>query len=110
MNFPLVISQIQNDPDSIVDFEGLTTMANNNALTVDKLREVVTNLAAGANITETTTQTLGDVLNSLLPGLMPLILTLAAMYLMKEKNVKPITLILGIFVLGIAMYALGIMG
>lgn len=110
MNFPLVISQIQNDPDSIVDFEGLTEMANNNALSVDKLREFVMNLSAGANITETTAQTLGDVFNSLLPGLMPLVLTLVAMYLMKEKNVKPITLILGIFVLGIAMYALGIMG
>ncbi len=110
MNFPMVISQIQNDPESIVDFEGLVEMANNNAVTVDKLREIVTDLAAGANITETTVQTLGDVFNSLLPGLMPLILTLVAMYLMKERNVKPITLIFGIFVLGIAMYALGIMG
>lgn len=110
MNFPMVISQIQNDPDSIVDFEGLAEMANNNTVTVDKLREIVTNLAGGANITETTTQTLGNVFNSLLPGLMPLILTLIAMYLMKERNVKPITLIFAIFVLGIAMYALGVMG
>ena len=110
MNFPLVVSELQNDTDSIVDFEGLAEMANNNMLTVDKLREVTSHLAAGGNISETTTQTLGDVFNSLLPGLMPLILTLAAMYLMKEKNVSPITLIFAIFALGIVMYALGIMG
>lgn len=110
MNFPMVISEIQNDANSIVDFEGLTEMANNNALTVDKLRDVVSNLAGGYNITETTVQSLGDVLNSLLPGLMPLVLTLVSMYLMREKNVKPITLIFAIFVLGIVLNALGIMG
>lgn len=110
MNFPMVISEIQNDANSIVDFEGLTEMANNNALTVDKLRDVVSNLAGGYNITETTVQSLGDVLNSLLPGLMPLVLTLVSMYLMRKKNVKPITLIFAIFVLGIVLNALGIMG
>lgn len=110
MNFPMVISEIQNDADSIVDFEGIVEMANNNSLTVDKLREIVMHLSSGGSITDTTVQTLGDVLNSLLPGLMPLILTLVSMYLMKEKNVKPITLIFVIFVLGIVMYSLGIMG
>lgn len=110
MNFPMVISEIQNDPNSIVDFDGIVEMANNNSLTVDKLRELVMNLSSGGNITDTTVQTLGDVLNSLLPGLMPLILTLVSMYLMKEKNVKPITLIFVIFALGIVMYSLGIMG
>ncbi len=109
MNFPVVISEIQNDADTIVDFEGLTEMANNNVVTVEKLQEVATDIMGGANLTNTTVQTLGDILDSLLPGLMPLILTVAAMYLMKNKNVSPITLILGIFVLGIVMYALGIM-
>src|SRR5699024_4043947 len=109
MNFPVVISEIQNDADTIVDFEGLTEMANNNVVTVEKLQEVATDIMGGANLTNTTVQTLGDILDSLLPGLMPLILTVTAMYLMKNKNVSPITLILGIFVLGIVMYALGIM-
>lgn len=108
MNFPVVISELQND--SMVDFEGLAEMANNNVVTVDKLREIVSGVLGGGNLTETTVQTLGDVFNSLLPGLMPLLLTLAAMYLMKKKNVSAITLIFAIFGLGIAMYALGIMG
>lgn len=108
MNFPVVISELQND--SMVDFEGLAEMANNNVVTVDKLREIASGVLGGGNLTETTVQTLGDVFNSLLPGLMPLLLTLAAMYLMKKKNVSAITLIFAIFGLGIAMYALGIMG
>ena len=109
MNFSIVISEIQNDADTIVDFEGLTEMANNNIVTVEKIQEIAMDIMDGANITNTTVQTLGDILDSLLPGLMPLILTVVAMYLMKKKNVSPIVLILGIFVLGIAMYALGIM-
>lgn len=110
MNFTLPISELQNDANSIVDFEGLAEMANNNMLTVEKLREVTTHLMSGGNIGETTVQTLGDVFNSLLPGLMPLVLTLVAMYLMKKKNVSAITLIFAIFGLGILMYALGVMG
>ena len=110
MNFPLVISRIQNDADSMVDFKGLTEMANNNAVTVEKLQEITTQITSGMNISDTTVQTLGDIFNELLPGLMPLILTFIALYLMKEKDVKAITLIFGIFVLGIAMYALNIMG
>lgn len=109
MNFPLVISRLENDPDTIVDFPELAEMANNNAVTVDKLREVTNQIMEGMNIGETTVQTLGDIFNELLPGLMPLILTFAAIYLLKEKNVKATTLIFGIFILGIAMYALGIM-
>ena len=108
MNFPLVISELQND--TVIDFEGLAEMANNNMVTVDKLREIASGVVGGGNMTDTTVQTLGDVFNSLLPGLMPLILTLVAMYLMKKKNVSAITLIFGIFILGIGLYALGIMG
>src|SRR5690625_3994236 len=110
MNFPLVISQLENDSQSMVDFQELADMANANAVTVDKLREVTTQIMDGLNINETTVQTLGDVFNELLPGLMPLLLTLAAMYLMKKKNVSAITLIFGIFILGIVLNALGVMG
>lgn len=109
MNFPVVLSEVQNDADSIVDFEGLAEMANNNMLTVDKLRDITNNLMSGANVNETTVQTLGDVFNELLPGLMPLILTFLCIWLLREKEVSAITLIFGIFVLGIAMYSLGIM-
>lgn len=109
MNFPVVISELQNDADSMVDFNGLADLANANAVTADKLREVTGQIMDGLNMSDTTVQTLGDIFNELLPGLMPLVLTFLAIYLMKEKDVKPTTLIFGIFILGIAMYALGIM-
>lgn len=109
MNFPLVISEIENDPASIVDFQGLVDQANNNAVTVEKFKEVLLGIASGQNVNETTVQTLGEIFNQLIPGLMPLLLTFFAMYLLR-KNVKSLYIILFIFVLGIAMYALGIMG
>lgn len=109
MNFPLVISEIENDPASIVDFQGLVDQANNNAVTVEKFKEVLLGVASGQNVNETTVQTLGEIFNQLIPGLMPLLLTFFAMYLLR-KNVKSLYIILFIFVLGIAMYALGIMG
>lgn len=109
MNFPLVISQIENDPASMVDFQGLVDQANNNAVTVEKLKEVILGVANGQNVDATTVQTLGEVFNQLIPGLMPLLLTFFAMYLLR-KNVKSLYIILFIFVFGIAMYALGIMG
>lgn len=109
INFPLVISEIENDPASIVDFQGLVDQANNNAVTVEKFKEVLLGVASGQNVNETTVQTLGEIFNQLIPGLMPLLLTFFAMYLLR-KNVKSLYIILFIFVLGIAMYALGIMG
>ncbi len=56
----------------------------------------------------TVIQTMQDVLNSLIPGLVPLLLTFAAMKLL-EKKVNPIYLIFGLFAVGIAGYALGLM-
>lgn len=110
MNFPLVISELDVEANDMVDFNGLVEMANNNNLTVAKLQEVTTQIKDGLSITDTTVQTLGDIFNELLPGLMPLVLTFIALYLMKDKDVSPITLIFGIFILGIVMNAIGIMG
>ena len=56
----------------------------------------------------TVIQTMQDVLDSLIPGLVPLLLTFAAMKLL-EKKVNPIYLIFGLFAVGIAGYALGLM-
>lgn len=53
-------------------------------------------------------QTMQDVLNSLMPGLVPLLLTFGAMKLL-EKEVNPLWLIFGLFAIGIAGYGLGLM-
>ena len=109
MNFPLVISELENDAKNIVDFQGLAEMANDNTVTVDKLRDITNSIMSGNPVNEMNVQTLGDVFNELLPGMMPLILTFVVLWLMRKKDVNPITLILAIFVLGIIMYSLGVM-
>jgi PTS system mannose-specific IID component len=52
--------------------------------------------------------TLQDNLDSLLPGLMPLVLTLFCMWLLK-KNVSPIVIIIGLFIVGIAGHVVGLL-
>lgn len=109
MNFPLVLSQVDNDPASMVDFKGLVELANKNVLTVDKIREVTMQIMDNWNVDSVNTTTLGDVFNQLIPGLMPLLLTFGCIYLLKKK-VSSITLIFSIFLIGIVLYSLGVMG
>ena len=54
------------------------------------------------------TTTIQDILNQLMPGLIPLILTFICMRLLK-KRINAIWIIFGLFFLGIAGYGLGIM-
>ena len=109
MNFPAVISEVTNQEDAIVNFDGLVEAANNGNVTADSFRDVINQISSGQLVNTTTATTLGDVFNQLLPGMMPLLLTLACMYLLKRK-VSATTLIFSIFVIGIVLYVLGIMG
>lgn len=59
--------------------------------------------SAGEQVT-TTVQT---ILDSLMPGLVPLLMTFACMWLLR-KNVNPLIIILGLFALGIVGYAIGL--
>ena len=59
--------------------------------------------SAGEQVT-TTVQT---ILDSLMPGIVPLLMTFACMYLLR-KNINPLVIILGLFALGIIGYAIGL--
>lgn len=59
--------------------------------------------SAGEQVT-TTVQT---ILDSLIPGIVPLLMTFACMWLLR-KNVNPLIIILGLFALGIVGYAIGL--
>lgn len=59
--------------------------------------------SAGEQVT-TTVQT---ILDSLMPGIVPLLMTFACMWLLR-KNVNPLIIILGLFALGIIGYAIGL--
>lgn len=109
MNFPMVISTVTNDTDSLVNFDGVVDAANSGNVTVDSIREVVNQIQGGYNVNPTTSTTLGGVFDSILPGLMPLALTLICVWLLRKK-VSPIAIIFGLFIVGIAGYVVGIFG
>ena len=58
---------------------------------------------------EVVTTTVQGILDQLMPGLVPLLLTFACMWLLRKK-VNPLWIIVGFFVIGIAGYAVGLLG
>ena len=56
---------------------------------------------------EQVTTTVQSILDSLMPGIVPLLMTFACMWLLR-KNVNPLIIILGLFALGIVGYAIGL--
>ncbi|MHA5106611.1 PTS system mannose/fructose/sorbose family transporter subunit IID [Oenococcus oeni] len=72
------------------------------------IREALTEQANGLSLTKIQTTTLQQNLDSLIPGLMALLLTFACMWLLKKK-VSPIIIILGIFVIGVGGHLLGLL-
>lgn len=109
MNFPMVISKVDVDPKSMVNFSGMVQAANEGKLNENQIREVVNQINGGLNVNPVNSQTLGDMFDQLIPGLMPLLLTLGCMWLLRKK-VNPITIIFGLFVVGIIGYVLNIFG
>ncbi|WP_303973807.1 PTS system mannose/fructose/sorbose family transporter subunit IID [Streptococcus merionis] len=78
------------------------------AVTGTELQGILGDALNGLSLTPTQTQTLQGQLDSLIPGFAGLMLTFLCMYLLKKK-VSPITMIVGIFIVGIIARVLGIM-
>ncbi|MEQ9764172.1 PTS system mannose/fructose/sorbose family transporter subunit IID [Streptococcus jiangjianxini] len=73
-----------------------------------ELQGILGQAMSGLSLTPEKTNSLQGQLDSLIPGLMGLILTFVCMWLLKKK-VSPITMIIGLFVLGILARLAGIM-
>ncbi|MGX7776300.1 PTS system mannose/fructose/sorbose family transporter subunit IID [Streptococcus pluranimalium] len=73
-----------------------------------ELQGILGDALGGLSLTAERTNTLQGQLDSLIPGLMGLILTFICMWLLKKK-VSPITMIVGLFVLGVLARLAGIM-
>ncbi len=58
---------------------------------------------------QTRVTTVQTILDQLMPGLVPLLLTFACMWLLRKK-VNPLWIIVGFFVIGIAGYSVGLLG
>lgn len=73
-----------------------------------ELQGILGDALSGLSLTPTQAQTLQGQLDTLIPGLMGLLLTFLCMWLLKKK-VSPITMIIGLFIVGIVARLLGIM-
>lgn len=77
-------------------------------VTGEELQGILGQFADGLSLTAERTNTLQGQLDSLIPGLMGLLLTFLCMWLLKKK-VSPIVIIISLFVVGIVARLLGIM-
>ena len=77
-------------------------------VTGKKKKKILGEVASGLSLTSEQTNTLQGQLDSLIPGLMGLLLTFLCMWLLKKK-ISPITIIIALFIVGIAARFFGIM-
>jgi PTS system mannose-specific IID component len=100
INFILKVSSVtaELEPGQYIDWANLPAGS-------EGIHQALSQYAGGVSLEQTVTAvtTLQDNLNSLIPGLMPLLLTLLCMRLLK-KNISPIMIILALFVIGIVLH------
>lgn len=101
IDFKPVVSNVKLSEGAYIDWENLPAGT-------EGIRQALTEYANGLSLTEYKATTLQQNLNDLLPGLMPLLLTLFCMWLLK-KNVSPIIIILALFVVGILGHVIGLL-
>ncbi len=93
VTFTPVVSTVQLSEGAYIDWDKLPAGA-------EGIKQALLDQAAGLSLTPTKVTTLQDNLNSLIPGLVPLLLTLLCCWLLKKK-VSPIVIIIALFVVGI---------
>ncbi|HGF7618431.1 TPA: PTS system mannose/fructose/sorbose family transporter subunit IID [Enterococcus faecium] len=101
INFAPVVSTVKFDKGAYIDWNNLPSGA-------EGIKTALEQQAAGLSLSSEKVTTLQDNLNSLIPGLAALCLTLFCMWLLKKK-VSPIVIILGLFVVGIVFHLIGLM-
>ncbi len=101
ITFTPIVSSVKLDEGAYIDWSNLPAGA-------EGIKSALEQQAAGLSLSEYNVTTLQDNLDSLIPGLVPLLLTLFCMWLLKKK-VSPIVIILGLFVVGIVFHLLHLM-
>ncbi|EPD08889.1 PTS system mannose family transporter subunit IID [Lacticaseibacillus paracasei subsp. paracasei Lpp70] len=101
VKFTPVVSNVQNQKGAYIDWSSIP----NGTKGIQKALELQ---AQGLSLTKNKITSLQDNLDSLIPGLMGLLLTLFCMWLLKKK-VSPIVIILGLFVVGVVFHVIGLM-
>ena len=101
VKFTPVVSDVPNQKGAYIDWSSLPSGSKG----IQKALELQ---SQGLSLSKNKVLTLQDNLDSLIPGLMGLLLTLFCMWLLKKK-VSPIVIILGLFVVGVVFHVVGLM-
>lgn len=101
VKFTPVVSSVQLDKGAYIDWANLPSGAQG-------IKTALEQQASGLALDPTKVTTLQGNLDSLIPGLAGLALTLLCMWLLKKK-VSPIVMILGLFVVGIVFHLIHLM-
>lgn len=101
INFTPVVSSVKLSQGAYIDWESLPAGG-------EGIRQAFMQYTSGMALSPDKVTTLQNNLDSLLPGFVPLLLTLFCMWLLK-KNVSPIVIILGLFVVGIVGHLIGLL-
>lgn len=96
INFAVDVSKVTQQPGSYIDWASLPAGAEGIQQALKQFADIGPTALDPVKVT-----TLQENLDSLIPGLVPLLLTLGICKLLK-KNVSPIAIILALFVIGIA--------
>ncbi|WP_416828893.1 PTS system mannose/fructose/sorbose family transporter subunit IID [Ectobacillus polymachus] len=101
VKFTPIVSSVQLDKGAYIDWSNLPAGAQG-------IKTALEQQASGLALDPTKVTTLQNNLDSLIPGLAGLALTLLCMWLLKKK-VSPIVMILGLFVVGIVFHLIHLM-
>ncbi len=101
INFVPVVSRVQLSEGAYIDWANLPAGS-------EGIQQAISQYAGGLALTAEKVTTLQNNLDSLIPGFIPLLLTLFCMWLLK-KNVSPIVIIIGLFVVGIVGHVVGLL-
>ena len=101
INFTPVVSKVTLSEGAYIDWAKLPAGA-------EGIKTALAQQASGMALDPTKVTTLQDNLNSLIPGFVPLLLTLLCMWLLK-KNVSPIIIIIALFIVGIVGHVIGLL-
>ena len=101
ISFKPIVSSVQLDKGAYIEWGKLPSG-------IEGVKAALEQPASGLSLSDHKVTTLQDNLNSLIPGLAALLLTLFCMWLLKKK-VSPIVIILGLFVVGIVFHVIGLM-
>ena len=101
VSFAPVVSSVKLSEGAYIDWSSLPAGA-------EGIKQALMQQASGMSLTPEKVTTLQNNLDSLIPGLAGLLITLICMWLLKKK-VSPIIIILGLFIIGIVFHLIGLM-